>query len=201
MFIGKWQYGAPWCYRRKSGGFELRRKPGIHALGNTAPDLPLVPGRHASVGRDHEYRRFGTLSLLAGIDLLSGEVLGLVRDRHRSAEFVEFLRLADQHYPAGARIRMVDNHSAHIAKETRSYLATVPNRFEFVFTPKHGSRLNLVESFFGKLARTLFRGIRVTSKQELRTRIELHLKEVSEEPVVFKWKYRIQELAAESVTS
>lgn len=184
------------------GVLSYDEKPGIQAIGNTAPDLPPVPGRHTSVGRDYEYRRFGTLSLLAGIDLLSGEVLGLVRDRHRSAEFVEFLRLADQHYPAGARIRIVlDNHSAHISKETRTYLATVPNRFEFVFTPKHGSWLNLVESFFGKLARTLLRGIRVNSKQELRTRIELYLKEVSEEPVVFKWKYRIEELAVESVAS
>ena len=95
------------------GVLSYDEKLGIQAIGNTAPDLPPVPGRHATVGRDHEYRRYGTVPLLAGIDLLSGEVLGLVRDRHRSAEFVEFLRLADQHYPAGARIRMVlDNHSA-----------------------------------------------------------------------------------------
>jgi hypothetical protein len=77
-------------------------KPGIQAIANTAPDLPPLPGRHSSVGRDHEYVRHGTLSLLAGIDLLSGEVLGLVRKRHRSAEFIEFLKLADAHYPAGA---------------------------------------------------------------------------------------------------
>lgn len=184
------------------GVLSYDEKPGIQAIGNTAPDLPPVAGRHPSLGRDHEYKRHGTVSLLAGIDLLSGEVLGVVRDRHRSAEFVEFLRLADQHYPSGARIRMVlDNHSAHISKETRTYLASVPNRFEFVFTPKHGSWLNLVESFFGKLARTLLRGIRVSSKQELRTRIELYLQEVNEEPVVFKWKYKVQELAAESIAS
>jgi len=136
-------------------------KPGIQALENTAPDLPPVPGQRAAVGRDHEYLRHGTLSLLAGIDLWNGEVLGLVRDRHRSAEFIEFLRLADVHYPAEARIRMVlDNHSAHISRETRAFLATVPNRFEFIFTPTHGSWLNLVESFFGKMAKTLLRGIR-----------------------------------------
>jgi hypothetical protein len=76
-------------------------KPGIQAIGNTAPDLPPVPGRHTSVGRDHEYKRDGTVSLLAGIELLSGEVLGLVRDRHRSTEFIEFHQLADQHYAAG----------------------------------------------------------------------------------------------------
>jgi hypothetical protein len=83
------------------GVLERERKTGIQAIGNTAPDLPPVPGRHTSVGRDHEYKRDGTVSLLAGIELLSGEVLGLVRDRHRSTEFIEFHQLADQHYAAG----------------------------------------------------------------------------------------------------
>jgi len=184
------------------GVLSYDEKPGIQAIGNTAPDLPPVPGRHAQIGRDHEYKRYGTVSLLAGIDLLKGEVLGLVRDRHRSAEFIEFLQLADHHYPAGQRIRVVlDNHSAHISKQTRSYLASVPNRFEFIFTPKHGSWLNLVESFFGKLARTLLRGIRVSSKAELKARIELYLKEVNEEPVVFKWKYKLETLETESVAA
>ena len=171
-------------------------KPGIQALDNTAPDLPPVSGKHSTIGRDHEYVRHGTLSLLAGIDLLSGEVLGLVRKRHRSAEFIEFLKLADVHYPAGARIRVVlDNHSAHISKETRSFLATLPNRFEFTFTPTHGSWLNLIESFFGKMAKTLLRGIRVASADELKARIELYLKEVNETPVVFRWKYKLETLS------
>jgi transposase len=171
-------------------------KPGIQAIENTARDLPPIPGRHSAVGRDYEYVRHGTLSLLAGIDLLSGEVLGLVRKRHRSAEFIEFLRLADARYPAGARIRIVlDNHSAHISKETRAFLATLPNRFEFTFTPKHGSWLNLIESFFGKMARTLLRGIRVASADELRARIELYLKEVNETPVVYRWKYKLETLS------
>lgn len=171
-------------------------KPGIQALDNTAPDLPPVPGKYSAIGRDHEYVRHGTLSLLAGIDLISGEVLGLVRKRHRSAEFVEFLKLADAHYPTGARIRIVlDNHSAHISKETRAFLATLPNRFEFTFTPKHGSWLNLIESFFGKMARTLLRGIRVASSDELRAGIELYLKEVNETPVVFRWKYKLETLS------
>lgn len=171
-------------------------KSGIQAIENTAPDLPPAPGKHSTVGRDHEYIRHGTLSLLAGIDLLSGEVLGLVRKRHRSVEFIEFLKLADAHYPAGARIRVVlDNHSAHISKQTRAFLATQPNRFEFTFTPKHGSWLNLIESFFGKMAKTLLRGIRVASADELKTRIELYLKEVNEMPVVFRWKYRLDTLS------
>lgn len=171
-------------------------KPGMQAIENAAPDLPPVSGKHPTVGRDHEYIRHGTLSLLAGIDLLSGEVLGLVRKRHRSREFIEFLKLADAHYPAGARIRVVlDNHSAHISKETRAFLGALPNRFEFTFTPKHGSWLNLIESFFGKMAKTLLRGIRVASTDELQARIELYLKEVNETPVVFRWKYKLETLS------
>ena len=171
-------------------------KPGIQAIENTAPDLPPAPGKHSAVGRDHEYIRHGTLSLLAGIDLVSGEVLGLVRKRHRSAEFIEFLQLADARYPAGARIRIVlDNHSAHISKETRAFLGTLPNRFAFTFTPKHGSWLNLIESFFGKMAKTLLRGIRVASADELKSRIELYLQEINETPVVFRWKYKLDTLS------
>ena len=123
-------------------------------------------------------------------------MLGLVRKRHRSVEFIEFLKLADTHYPAGARIRVVlDNHSAHISKQTRAFLRTLPNRFEFTFTPKHGSWLNLVESFFGKMAKTLLRGIRVASTDELARRIELYLKEVNETPVVYRWKYKLATLS------
>ena len=183
------------------GVLSYDEKPGIQAIGNTAADLPPVPGHHPTWARDHEYKRHGTVSLLAGIDLLSGEVLGLVRDRHRSAEFIEFLQMADHHYPAGARVRIVlDNHSAHISKETRTYLTSVPNRFEFIFTPKHGSWLNLVESFFGKLARVLLRGVRVNSKEELKTRIELYLTEVNEQPIVFKWRYKLESVAGEPIT-
>jgi transposase len=170
-------------------------KPGIQVLENTTPDLPPVPGRHPSLGRDHEYIRHGTLSLLAGIDLLTGHVHGLVADRHRSREFVDFLQRVDRFYPASATIRIIlDNHSAHLSKETRAYLATVPNRFDFVFTPKHGSWLNLVESFFAKLAKTLLRGIRGASKAELRERIERHLQELNQEPVVMKWTYGLESL-------
>ena len=65
-------------------------KPGIQAIATTAPDLPPEPGRHATFARDYEYKRHGTVSLLAGIDLLTGQVHALVKDRHRSPEFIEF---------------------------------------------------------------------------------------------------------------
>jgi transposase len=170
-------------------------KPGIQAISNTTPDLPPVPGKHSTVARDHEYKRNGTLSLLAGIDLLSGEVVAIVRDRHRSLEFTEFLDLADNKYPQGTKIRIIlDNHSAHISKAVRKYLEGKPNRFEFVFTPKHGSWLNIVEAFFAKMTNTMLRGIRVVSKEEMRRRIELYIEEVNQTPVIFKWKYNIDDI-------
>ena len=171
-------------------------KPGIQAIGNTAPDLPPVPGKHPSIARDYEYKRYGTLSLLCGIDLLTGELLARVEERHRSREFVAWLKDVDAHYPEECKIRIIlDNHSAHISKETQAYLATVPNRFEFTFTPKHGSWLNLIEVFFSKLARTLLRGIRVHAKAELKARILAHLAELNDTPVVFRWKYGLDEVA------
>jgi transposase len=96
-------------------------KPGIQAIATTSPDLPPVPGTYATFSRDHEYKRHGTLSLLAGIDLLTGKVHALVKDRHRSREFVEFLKLLNAAYPAGTAIKLIlDNHSAHISRETQA---------------------------------------------------------------------------------
>jgi transposase len=171
-------------------------KPGIQAIGNTAPDLPPIPGEHPAVGRDHEYVRHGTVSLMAGIDLLTGHVHGQVVERHRSREFIDFLKIVDNAYPAGIAIRVVlDNHSAHVSKETRTYLRSVPNRFEFIFTPKHGSWLNLIESFFAKMAKSMLRGIRVASKDELKERILRYLQEINQIPVVFRWRYGLESIS------
>ena len=170
-------------------------KPGIQAIATTAPDLSPVPGVYATFARDHEYKRQGTLSLLAGIDLLTGKVHALVKDRHRSREFVEFLKLLDAAYPADTAIKLIlDNHSAHISKETKAWLAAQPEgRFQFTFTPKHGSWLNLIEGFFSKLARTVLRHIRVASKQELKDRIMAAIDDVNRCPVVHTWSYRLED--------
>ncbi len=172
-------------------------KPGIQAIATTAPDLPPEPGVHASFARDHEYKRHGTLSLLAGIDLLTGKVHAVVRDRHRSREFIEFLKLLDTFYPARTAIKLIlDNHSAHISRETRTWLAAQPaGRFEFTFTPKHGSWLNLVEGFFSKFARSVLRHIRVTSKHELKERIMAGIDDVNRYPVIHTWSYKLAEAA------
>jgi transposase len=118
-------------------------------------------------------------------------------DRHRSREFIEFLKLLDTAYPTSTAIKLIlDNHSAHISRETKAWLATQPaGRFEFTFTPKHGSWLNLIEGFFSKFARSVLRHIRVTSKQELKERIKAGIADVNRYPVIHTWSYRLAEVA------
>ncbi len=120
-----------------------------------------------------------------------------VEERHRSREFVNFLKLLDAAHPAENAIKLiVDNHSAHVSKETRAWLEAQPEgRFSMVFTPKHGSWLNLVEGFFSKMARSLLRHIRVASKTELKSRILAYLDDVNGEPVIHTWTYKIGEAA------
>lgn len=150
------------------------RKPGGEAIGNTA--------------LEHEYVNSGIMFILAALDLHTGEVIANVEERHRSQEFISLLRHIDDHYPREAVIRIVlDNHSAHISRETMAYLATRPNRFEYVHAPKNGSWLNLVETAFSKMARTFLRHIRVASEQELKDRILKGIAEWNADPVVFRW--------------
>ena len=164
-------------------------KPGVQALGTTAPDLPPVPGKYPAIGRDHEYVRHGTLSIIAALDLHTGQIIANVESRHRSVEFITLLRRLDEHYPPEAIIRVVlDNHSAHISKETMAFLASRPGRFEYIHTPKHGSWLNLVESAFSKMARSFLRHMRVASLDELKSRILKGIDEMNANPVRFQWK-------------
>jgi transposase len=170
-------------------------KPGIQALATTTPDRPPKPHEFSSHLRDGEYKRLGTVSLLAGLDLHTGRVTELVRDRHASADFIALLTKLDESYPSVARIRLLlDNHSAHVSKETQNWLNLHPQRFEFVFTPKHGSWLNIIETMFSKMARSMLRGIRVASKRELIDRIHLYFAEINTDPVIFRWKYKMDEI-------
>ena len=169
-------------------------KPGIQAIATTSEDL-LPDENHTTISRDYEYRRLGTLSLLAGIDLQTGEAIPLVSETHNSKDYIDFLKILDNKYPKSDKIRLVlDNLKVHSSEETRKYLVTVPERFEFVFTPKHGSWLNMVEGFFSKMTKQMLRGIRVKSKAELTDRIYLYFQEVNAEPVVFHWKYNLDDV-------
>ena len=155
--------------------------------------MPLV-GSHPTVSRDYEYKRLGTLSLLAGIDLQDGKIIPMVEDRHRSREFIQFLEKLAQSYPEDWKIRIIlDNHSSHHSKQTMEYLKSMPGKFEFIFTPKHGSWLNLLELYFSKIARSFLRQIRVENIQELKERIYQGIEESNKEPVIFKWTYKMNE--------
>lgn len=170
-------------------------KPGIQAVANKYPDYDPTAG-NGFVRRDYEYVRLGTLSLLAGIDLLTGEAIPLVSESHKSSDFIQFLKILDEKYPEGDTIRLIlDNHSAHTSKETKLYLATLPeDRFVFVFTPTHASWLNMIESFFSKMTKQMLKGIRVHSKTELSERIYCYFKEVNADPMVYHWTYKMDEI-------
>ncbi len=140
--------------------------------------------------------QLGTLSLLAAIDLQTGEAIPLVRPSHTGDDYIDFLRILDAKYPKGDKIRIIlDNLAVHTSNKVREFLHTeVPGRFEFVFTPKHGSWLNLVEGFFSKMTRQMLRGIRVKTKDELEERIYAYFEEVNAVPVVYHWKYKLSEI-------
>jgi transposase len=178
---------------RCSGCHLLRREAGF---ATAAPDLPPVPGMHATFAREHEYKRHGTVTLMAGINLLTGKVHALVKDRHRSREFIEFLKLLDPAYSPHTAIHLVlDNHSAHISKETRAWVADQPaGRFKFTFTPKHGSWLNLVEGFFP--SRPLGpaphpRLIQARTQGRLMAAMDFF----NRDPVVHTWTYKLDKAA------
>ena len=169
-------------------------KPGMQAISNVDEGLP--PRRGAGfVARDYEYKRKGTVSLLAGLNLVDGHVTHIIRDSHSSQDFIEFLEKMMSEYPEAERFRIVlDNHSVHRSKKTMEFVKGCGKEMEFIFTPKHGSWLNLIESFFGKLSRCCLSGMRVKDREELERRIDLFIRSVNEDPVVYHWTYKMDEI-------
>ena len=166
-------------------------KPGIQATGNIYNDKP-PDKNHSNVSRNHDYIRHGTLSLLAGIDLVTGHIIYTVEDKHRSIEFVKWLDSVDKYYPDDYKIKIImDNHSIHKSKGTQEYINKKPGRFKFVFTPVHASWLNIIETMFSKMARSFLRGIRVNSRNELKSRIDNYFDGINREPTEFVWRYKM----------
>ena len=160
-------------------------KPGIQAIRNIYLDKP-PDETNGYVSRNHDYQRNGTLSLMAGIDLVSGHIILLVEDWHRSMEFVKWYELVDSYYPEDYLITIIlDNHSVHTSKETMRHLSSRPWRFHFVFTPTHASWLNIIEMFFSKMERSMLRGIRVESKKELKVRMIKYIQDLNNDPIEF----------------
>ncbi|MBQ8012865.1 MAG: IS630 family transposase [Treponema sp.] len=173
-------------------------KPGIQAISVTSEDRPATE-KNGHIKRDYEYKRLGTLSLLAGIDLKTGRAFPLIKDKHASEDYIEFLKTLDDYYPKEDVIRiLLDNLKVHTSEKTKEFLKTIPGRFEFVFTPKHGSWLNMVEGFFSKMSKQVLKGIRVKSKEELKERILKYFEEENLQPVVFHWKYKLDEISQDS---
>ena len=169
-------------------------KPGIQAIANVAEDL-MPSEENGVIKRDYEYKRLGTVSLLAGIDLQTGEAISLVKDTHNSDDYIEFLKILDSKYPQGDKIRLIlDNLRVHKSEKVQEYVASVPNRFEFVFTPKHASWLNLVEGFFSKMTKQVLKGIRVQTKDELVSRIYKYFEEINADPIVYKWSWHLDDI-------
>lgn len=167
----------------------IDEKTGLQAIKNYADDKLCKGTTNANtILRDPEYVRMGTVALLAGVNLATGEVYGETYDRHRSSEYVSFLKELDKKIDPTKTIQLIaDNHIIHKSKETLRYFETCKNRFETVFIPKHGSWLNAIEGIFSKMARSFLKGIRVNSKEELCQRIKKGIEELNLERKPNNW--------------
>ncbi|MBV9824965.1 MAG: IS630 family transposase [Alphaproteobacteria bacterium] len=160
-------------------------KSQIQALDRTQPGLPLKPGRCGTM--THDYKRHGTTTLFAALNVLEGKVIGRCMQRHRHQEFIRFLNAIEAEIPPGKIIHVVlDNYGPHKHPKTRAWLARHP-RFVFHYTPTSASWLNAVEGFFAKLSkRRLKRGV-FGSIVDLQAAINRFLRETNDDPKPFVW--------------
>ena len=163
----------------------MDEKSQIQALDRTQASLPMKKGRAGTM--THDYKRHGTTTLFAALDVLTGNVIGECLPRHRHEEFLKFLRIIDREVPAGLQIHMIlDNYATHKHDNVETWLAKHP-RFHLHFTPTASSWLNLVERFFGKLTdKAIRRGV-FHSVPELIAAIEVYLKANNTDPTPFVW--------------
>jgi transposase len=160
-------------------------KSQIQALDRTQPGLPLKPGRAGTM--THDYKRNGTTTLFAGLNVLDGTVIGRCMQRHRHQEFIRFLNGIEAAVPVGRTVHVIlDNYGAHKHAKVRAWLDRHP-RFIFHYTPTSASWLNAVEGFFAKLTRRrLKRGV-FRSLVELQAAINRFLDETNDNPKPFIW--------------
>jgi transposase len=160
-------------------------KSQIQALDRTQPGLPLKKGRCGTM--THDYKRNGTTTLFAALNVLEGGVIGRCMQRHRHQEFIRFLNAIEAEVPAGKLVHVIlDNYAAHKHPNVRKWLARHP-RFIFHFTPTSASWINAVEGFFAKLTkRRLKRGV-FHSLVALQAAINRFLAEANQEPRPFHW--------------
>jgi transposase len=160
-------------------------KSQIQALDRTAPILPMLPG--VPERQTHDYKRSGTTSLFAALDIASGKVIGSLHARHRAVEFKKFLIQIDREVPADLDVHLIlDNYATHKTPAVRRWLAAHP-RFHLHFTPTGASWLNLVERWFAELTTKKLRRGTHRSVRQLNTDIRAWLAGWNDNPRPFVW--------------
>src|SRR3984893_6640610 len=169
-------------------------KSQIQALDRTQPGLPMKKGRCGTM--THDYKRHGTTTLFAALDVLDGRVIGQCMARHRHQEFLRFLRRLDGQFPPELDLHLVvDNYGTHKHAKVKNWLAK-HRRFKLHFTPTSSSWLNLVERWFGKLTDKRIRRGTFFSVEELEAAIEEYLEENNKQPKPFVWTATVEQILA-----
>ena len=169
-------------------------KSQIQALDRTQPGLPLKKGRCGT--RTHDYKRHGTTTLFAALEVLQGQVIGQCYERHRHQEFLKFLRQLDEQFPGDVPLHLVmDNYGTHKHPRTQAWLQQHP-RFMVHFVPTSSSWLNLVERWFGELTSKCVRRGSFFSVPNLRQAIEEFLQAWNEAPKPFVWTATVESIIA-----
>jgi len=172
----------------------LDEKSSVHALDRTQPSLPMTKGRAATM--THDYKRNGTTTLFAALDVLTGAVIGQCLPRHRQEEFLRFLRKIDHEVPKGLQVHLIcDNYATNKHPEVKTWLAKHP-RLHLHFTPTSSSWLNLVERWFRELTgKALRRGV-FDSVPDLIAKIEEYLDAHNNDPKPFIWTATADDILA-----
>ena len=172
----------------------MDEKSQIQALDRTQPSLPMKKGRAGTM--THDYKRHGTTTLFAALNVLTGTVIGRCLPRHRNTEFLKFLRIIDREVPRGLQIHMIcDNYGIHKHANVKTWLAKHP-RFHLHFTPTSSSWLNLVERWFRDLTdKAIRRGV-FHNVNDLITAIEDYLKVTNDNPKPFVWTATAEQILA-----
>jgi transposase len=172
----------------------MDEKSSVQALDRTQPSLPLVKGRAGTM--THDYKRHGTTTLFAALDVLTGRVIGRCMPRHRHEEFLRFLRVIDKQTPKGLDVHLIlDNYSTHKHADVHAWLAKHP-RFHLHFTPTSSSWLNLVERWFREITdKAIRRGV-FGSVPDLVAAIEAYLQAHNDDPKPFVWTATAEEILA-----
>jgi transposase len=172
----------------------MDEKSQVQALDRTQPSLPMKKGRAGTM--THDYKRHGTTTLFAALNVLTGKVIGRCLPRHRNIEFLKFLRTIDREVPKGLQVHMIcDNYGTHKHPNVKEWLAKHP-RFHLHFTPTSSSWLNLVERWFRNLTDKAIRRSVFHSVNDLTTAIEDYLKVNNDNPKPFVWTATAEQILA-----